>query len=93
MKNLSETIEGVNRLIDRKINLVNTKRIRRCFNIKASNRSKINFIWRALKILEEEGLIAENGISNPKTYKIVTDQKIEVDKLLSQIEKNRKGKN
>ena len=93
MKNLSETIEGVNRLIERKVNLVNTKRIRRCFNIKASNRSKINFIWRALKILEEEGLLALNGITNPKTYKILTDQKIEVKEFLSQIEKNRKRKN
>ncbi len=93
MKNLSETIEGVNRLIDRKINLVNTKRIRRCFNIKSSNRSKINFIWRALKILEEEGILALNGISNPKTYKILIKQKIEAEKLLSKIYKDKKRKN
>ncbi len=93
MKNLSDTVEAVNKLIESNVRLVNTKKIRRCFNIKASNRSKINFIWRALKILEEEGLLALNGITNPKTYKILTDQKIEVKEFLSQIEKNRKRKN
>jgi hypothetical protein len=92
MKNLSETVEAVNRLIENNVNMVTTKKIRRCFNIKSSNRSKINFIWRALKVLEEEGILALNGITNPKTYKILTDQKIELDKFLSQIEKNKKRK-
>ena len=93
MKNLSETVEAINRLIDSNVNIVTTKRIRRCFNIKSSNRSKINFIWRALKILEEEGILAPNGTTNPKTYKILTDKKIEPEKFLSQIEKNKKRKN
>lgn len=93
MKNLSDTIEAVNKLIDSNVNIVNTKKIRRCFNIKSSNRSKINFIWRALKILEEEGILALNGISNPKTYKILIEQKIEVEKLLSKIDKDKKRKN
>ena len=93
MKNLSDTIEAVNRLIESKVNIVNTKKIRRCFNIKSSNRSKINFIWRALKILEEEGILALNGITNPKTYKILIKQKIEAEKLLSKINKDKKRKN
>ncbi len=93
MKNLSDTVEAVNKLIESNVRLVNTKKIRRCFNIKSSNRSKINFIWRALKILEKEGILALNGVTNPKTYKILTDQKIEVEKFLSQIEKNKKRKN
>jgi len=92
MKNLSDTIEAVNRLIESNVNIVNTKKIRRCFNIKSSNRSKINFIWRALKILEEEGILALNGISNPKTYKILIEQKIEVEKFLSKIDKEKKRK-
>jgi hypothetical protein len=93
MKNLSDTVEAVNKLIESNVRLVNTKKIRRCFNIKSSNRSKINFIWRALKILEKEGILALNGVTNPKTYKILIDQKIEVEKFLSQIEKNKKRKN
>jgi hypothetical protein len=92
MKNLTDTIEAVNRLIESNVNIVNTKRIRRCFNIKSSNRSKINFIWRALKILEDEGILTLNGSTNPKTYKILIGQKIEVEKLLSKIEKDKKRK-
>ncbi|MHA1987077.1 MAG: hypothetical protein ACW98D_10595 [Promethearchaeota archaeon] len=93
LKNLRDTIEAVNKLIESNVNLVNTKKIRRCIKIKSSNRSKINFIWRALKILEEEGILALNGISNPKTYKIMIEQKIEVEKVLSKIEKDKKRKN
>jgi hypothetical protein len=92
MKNLSETVEAINKLIESKVNIVTTKRIRRCFNIKSSNRSKINFIWRALKVLEEEGILALNGVTNPKTYKILIDDKIELEKFLAQIEKNKKNK-
>ncbi|MHA2182396.1 MAG: hypothetical protein ACXAAH_13335 [Promethearchaeota archaeon] len=92
MNNLRETAEAVNKLIESNVNIVNTKKIRRCCNIKSSDRSKINFIWRSLKVLEEEGILAPNGITNPKTYKILSNQKIEVDKLLSQIEKEKKTK-
>ncbi len=88
--NLKETLDAINKLIDNNINIVNTKRIRRCNNIKSSNRSKINFIWRALKYLEEEGILTPNGITNPKTYKITTNEKIDINKILSQIEKNKK---
>ncbi len=93
MKNLSDTVVAINRLIESNVNIVTTKKIRRCFNIKSSNRSQINFIWRALKVLEEKGILALNGITNPKTYKIQTDQKIEIDKFLAQIEKDKKRKN
>ncbi|MFW9999549.1 MAG: hypothetical protein ACFE9Q_06700 [Candidatus Hodarchaeota archaeon] len=90
LDNLKETIEAINKLIDNNVNLVNTKRIRRCYNIKSSNRSKINFIWRSLKCLEEEGILTLNGITNPKTYKILSNEKIDVDKVLSQIKENKK---
>ncbi|MHA2005704.1 MAG: hypothetical protein ACXABO_02400 [Promethearchaeota archaeon] len=89
MKNLRETVEAINKLIDSNVNIVNTKRIRRCNNIKSSNRSKINFIWRALKCLEEEGILTLNGIVNPKTYKIATNQKINIDKFLSAFDKHK----
>jgi hypothetical protein len=90
MINLKETLEAINKLIENNINIVNTKRIRRCFNIKSSNRSKINFIWRTLKFLEEEGVLTLNGITNPKTYKILTDQKINVTDFLNQIKKTKR---
>ena len=91
LDNLKETLDAINKLIDNNITIVNTKRIRRCYNIKSSNRSKINFIWRALKYLEEQGILTLNGITNPKTYKIISNEKIDVEEVLTQIEKNKKN--
>lgn len=85
LKNLKETLEAINKLIENNINVVNTKRVRRCNNIKSSNRSKINFIWRSLSFLEDEGILELNGISNPKTYKINTDKKIDIEKFIEKV--------
>ena len=90
MNNLKDTLDAINKLIDNNVYIVNTKRIRRCFNIKSSDRSKINFIWRSLKFLEQEGILKLNGITNPKTYKILADQKIDTEKFLNKIEKDKK---
>ncbi len=90
LKNLKETLEAINKLIDNNVYIVNTKRIRRCNNIKSSNRSKINFIWRSLSFLKEEGILDLNGITNPKTYKINTDTKINVDEYISQLSERNK---
>ena len=87
LKNLEETLNAINKLIEKNVYLVNTKRIRRCNNVKSSNRSKINFIWRSLKYLEEEGSILErNGVINPTTYKIKKKEKINIPAFISQIE-------
>jgi len=88
LKNLKDTLEAINKLIENNVYIVNTKRIRRCYNIKSSNRSKINFIWRSLNYLEKQGILMLNGTTNPKTYKINTDEKIDVKEFLSQIDKN-----
>jgi len=89
LKNLKETLDAINKLIDNNVTVVNTKRIRKCNNIKSSNRSKINFIWRSLDYLEKEGILEINGSFSPKTYKIKLDQRLNVDKLIAQIEKER----
>jgi len=88
-RNLRETMQAINKLIDNNINLVTTKSIRRCNNIKASNRSKINFIWRSLNYLEKEGVLEMNGTYSPKSYKIKSPQKIDIEGIISQIEKKR----
>jgi len=88
-KNLKETVEAINKLIDNNVTIVNTKRIRRCNNIKSSNRSKINFIWRALKYLEDQGILRLNGINNPKTYKIIANKKIHIDDFIAENEKKK----
>jgi hypothetical protein len=89
LKNLRETLDAINKLIDNNVTVVNTKRIRRCNNIKSSNRSKINFIWRSLDYLEKEGILEINGSFSPKTYKIKLNQRVNVDKLIAQIEKEK----
>jgi len=89
LKNLRETLQAINKLIDNHVTVVNTKRIRRCNNIKSSNRSKINFIWRSLDYLEKEGILEANGRYSPKTYKIKSNEKVDIDKILSEIQEDR----
>jgi hypothetical protein len=89
LKNLKETLEAINQLIDNNIYIVNTKRIRRCYNIKSSNRSKINFIWRSLNYLEQEGILEVNGSVNPKSYKIKNKKKIDVKVFISQADRKK----
>jgi hypothetical protein len=88
---MRETLHAINKLIDNHVNVVNTKRIRRCNNIKSSNRSKINFIWRSLNYLEKEGILEINGSYSPKSYKIKSDEKIDINKIISQIQKQKKS--
>ncbi len=87
LKNLRETLEAINKLIDNNINIVNTKRVRRCNDIKSSNRSKINFIWRSLKFLQKKGVLELNGSSNPRSYKIMSEGKIDIDEFISEVER------
>ncbi len=89
LKNLKETLEAINQLIDNNIYIVNTKRIRRCYNIKSSNRSKINFIWRSLNYLEQEGILEVNGSVYPKSYKIKNKKKIDVEVFISQADRKK----
>lgn len=89
LNNVRETLEALNKLIDNQVYTVNCKRIRRCNNVKSSNRSKINFIWRSLKLLNKEGILEKNGINNPKTYKIKQKNKINIEQILKQIREKR----
>ena len=89
LKNLRETLSAINKLIEGNIYVVNTKRVRRCNNIKSSNRSKINFIWRSLAFLEEHNILELNGKSNPKTYKILPQEKVNIENFIEKIEEKR----
>ncbi|MBD3340472.1 MAG: hypothetical protein GF353_15260 [Candidatus Lokiarchaeota archaeon] len=89
IKNLKETLEAINKLIDNNIYIVNTKRIRRCYNIKSSNRSKINFIWRSLNYLEDYGILEVNGSVKPKNYKIKSDDRVDVEGIVDKVKEER----
>jgi len=86
-ENLKTTLEAINKLIDNKVSIVNTKRIRRCNHIKSSDRSKINFIWRSLNFLEKENILEKNGVVKPKTYKIKPQEQIDIKDFISKIKK------
>jgi len=85
LKNLEETLAAINKLIDNKVNIVTTKRIRRCNNIRPSDRSKINFIWRSLNFLEKTDILEKNGISKPKTYKIKPKDQIDIKEFIDNV--------
>lgn len=89
IENIKETAEAINKMIDRKVGFVDVKRVRRCNHIKASNRSKINFIWRSLRVLENNGVLERNGIKTPVIYRIRNSQKIDIKTLLDNIMKKK----
>ncbi len=69
MQNLRDVIDVINFFIEEKKSIISTKKIRKYYKIKPSNRSKINFIWRLLELLENKGYI-ELVHENPKSYRI-----------------------
>ena len=89
LKNLRQTLEAIIKLKASKISIIDTKRIRRCYNVKPSNRSQINFIWRTLKYLEGVGVLEQNGSTTTKSYKIKVKKKIDIENILSQAKINR----
>jgi len=89
LKNLKETLGAINKLIDNNVHVVNTKRIRKCNKIKSSDRSKINFIWRSLSFLEQEGILEKNGVNKPKTYNIRNLDPIDIESFISLIKKKK----
>ena len=54
---MEDTIKAVNFYIFQNAGIIHAKKIRRCLNISGEDRSKINFIWRNLKVLSEKGYI------------------------------------
>jgi hypothetical protein len=51
--------------------LISVKKIRDLFNIEALNYSKINFYWRSLQSLEQDGVLQRVGSSTPKKYRVL----------------------
>lgn len=89
VENLKGVLEAINKLIENNVRTVNTTRVRKCNNVKPSDRSKINFIWRSLDVLEREKILEKNGVSKPKTYKIKLKSSIDIDEFIENL--NKKG--
>ena len=85
IKYLRETEEAINKLDN---GIFTVKKIRTLQNIKSSNRSRINFIWRSLAYLVKKGILEVNGSQHPKNYKKKT-QDMNLEKIIVQAKKDR----
>ncbi|MHA2128054.1 MAG: hypothetical protein ACW99E_22370, partial [Promethearchaeota archaeon] len=92
VKNHHETLKAIESIIQKKqINGgITVKKIRVVHNIKSSNKSKINFIWRSLVYLEEKELIVLINTKPCKTYTVKNPALFNVERILSQAIKTRK---
>ena len=75
--NLEKTKSAIKTLTKNNKNFKFTvKNVRWVNNIKSSNKSKINFTWRSLDKLIEDGILeVEDLNSKPKKYKLTLDGK------------------
>ncbi|KKN05198.1 hypothetical protein LCGC14_1089720 [marine sediment metagenome] len=65
--------------------IITVKKIREAENIKSTDHSKINFIWRSLDFLAKQDILDINGSIKPKRYIIKPREKIEIKKFLSRV--------
>jgi len=88
-KHLKETLEAIKTFSN---GIITVKRIRIARNVKSSNRSKINFMWRALKNLVDIDFLEVNGSKSPKIYKL-KDPEVPIDneEIVSQVLRERKN--
>jgi hypothetical protein len=89
-KCLKEVLEAINKLIETNTYEVSAKRVRKALGVDASDRSTTNFIWRSLKLLEQEGILEKNGSVKPKTYKIPRKKPLDVDLIVKNFENKKK---
>jgi len=88
LENIKEVVEAINKMIARNVGLVDTKRVRMCNGVKSSNKSKVNFIWRSLKYLNEHGYIEVNGAAG--RYTIPKKAPFDVDEVIEYAKEHRK---
>jgi hypothetical protein len=80
-----EFLNAINFLIENNQEIVNVKKIRRFNQIKNSDRSKINFYFRFLKILEDYGFITQIKQNQKSKYYKLPNSKIEINQIIEAI--------
>jgi hypothetical protein len=91
IENLYETTKAVEIIGNGQINgEITVRKIKRIVGIKSSDKSKTNFIWRALNYLEEKELVILISTKPCKTYKVKNPAFFNVKKILSLAIKERK---
>ncbi len=84
-QNIEEVLEAINAHILKNISLINTRRVRACNKIKSSDRSKINFIWRSLKLLAEKGILEQDCKNSHTNYKIKSKEEIDIFQFMKKL--------
>jgi len=70
-KRLFENIvDIINNFIEQNRSFIDTKRIRRLLEIKSNDKSQINWIWRNLKLLNNNGIIFLTETNNRTLYEL-----------------------
>ena len=71
-KFMDETIRAIEKIIRYKyISLITVKKVRKLYNIKSIDSSKINFYWRSLQSLEQTGILKRYGSKKPIKYQVL----------------------
>ena len=83
-KYLIETIQGINGLIELNESYVNVRKIRTILEVEPSNKTKINFYWRNLQLLEQKKILKLHSRNRSKVYKL-PNSKIDIEKLLKKL--------
>ena len=78
-KNLEETVNAFNNLLEQGDAYITVKKVRKENGIKSTDRSKLIFYSRSLQHLVRRNKLEENGVKKPRQYKIVASQKITID--------------
>lgn len=88
-KHLRETLETIKTFRN---GIITVKRIRIARNVKSSDRSQINFTWRALKSLAHIGFLELNGSRTPQYYKLKhPEAEIGIEETIFRVMKKRKN--
>lgn len=70
-EHLRETIDAINNITESDPDtLLNVKKIRIYYGVKASNRAKINYYWRSLRFLKQIGILEAVKSNGTKQYRL-----------------------
>jgi len=70
-KYLDETVRAIEYLTRNNFNaLISVKKVRDYYHIDPLDHSKINFYWRSLLLLEQEGILESEGPHMPRRYRV-----------------------
>ncbi|KKL58948.1 hypothetical protein LCGC14_2220250 [marine sediment metagenome] len=83
--NLEKTVKAINYLVKKKVRIT-VEKIRQFHDIKSSNRSKVNFIWRGLAYLNNQNVLKCISKNSPKIYELTPQGKEYIENFDLKIE-------